>query len=405
MRELCGTGKRRVPSPAIPPFEEDQVKEWARRAGDLGALAELVDAVRGDERFEMLRPTERLLEVSGFRGRLDAASFEWLLESDGRSTRRPPSLHHSMILYEHAGHRQEKALEARCSAVVAELDAERLEALDKADQPSLWGHAGFRAQIGGWIVRDWLAHGRPAGGPREASLRKINGSSRGEPAHRAASPPRELVDYLVGQGLIHAADLVSPEMSRRAQKQTLEGAVIRALCTGSANDPCWEGLANDVVAARSPGPDNTWVRHPVAAIAQVIRDGRGIGSAQRGQLAENGWATFEAAAARHHALLEFRPRREHLPTQQEALPEFELAASLLGSGAVGNAAGLVVAAGGFNRSEVEWWRALWNGIDTCRRRGGVRSVDDRPEVAFAIVEMMVEGLQPSEREAFSKGFG
>ena len=391
MASLC---KRRngsaVPGPAIPPFEQDQLLDLSHRAADLGALAELADAVRADRRFAWLEaPHPLLLQGSRF-SKLSSDTVAWLMETRVLPQPRPLGLEDSALLYRHCGHRAPRALAARVRSVVEALAERPGDALAAAAEPDLWDQPEFLAALAEWMARRGSI---AAMGRDNAAL--IDQEVRGAPARYPAAVPRDLMRGLLASEWTKAANLLSPARATEEQQQSLIDAVIGALGTGADGDRCWGALAAEIGQASAPGR-RAAARHPVARLAEEIRGRRELSREERRTLAERGWDTFDRASRAYPKLVAFMPQEDAI------LPAFELAASMAGPGAAGNAALRVIfgAAGDGGRSSVPWWQALLRGLRGDRRAGGPRGMEDREEVSVALIAQWIGELDGMEQQTF-----
>jgi hypothetical protein len=382
-------GKRRWPW--IPPFEEEQLDALIGRAEDLGALAELAEALRSDESVLSAGTAahDYILPRSRYAANLPSGALGWLLEGRYGSQLPTLSLEHSAFLYQQAGHRTERALEARVRAVANHLAQSPGEALKAAGEPYLWSHGGFLSTVGEWMNRQGSLFeiGR---GPAAWIDEHVDG----EPAPLVRSPSRKLVEDLVEAGLNHAARLLQKELQEEVQKENLIDKVIQALSTARSKDPCWLKLAERVTQVQSVD-DPSAGRHPLALLAERIRSAMDLSREERRLLASSGWRTFELAAHQNPSLMKLPPH------QAMGLPQFDLAASLLGPGALGNAILQVVftAANRSLRDDHKWWRRLLIAMRDFRWYRGAASVDDRPSVALALVFEHLDALATSEQNA------
>jgi hypothetical protein len=379
-----GTGRRRWPW--IPPFEEEQLDALIERAEDLGALAELAEAIRSDESVPWSGQAthEYVLPRSRFAKELPPAALGWLFEDRYRSQLPVLNLDHSAALCRLAGHRADRALEARIRSVAQRLDQVPWNALQEADAPYLWSNGRFLTVVGDWMNRN--------GSLTQIGVdvaRWIDDHIDGEPESPVRSPSQKLVAELVAKRLNRAAWLLQPEFQKIAQQEALADEEIQALLAGSDQAPCWQQLAEKVTQMQAV--DGI---HPLALLAERIRT-QGLSREQRRRLASNGWLTFERAAHANPALMKLPPN------QVPGLPHLDLAASLLGPGALGSAILQIVftAANRGWREDAKWWRRLLCAMRDFRWHRNVMSVDDRQEVALALVIEYLDALSSPERQA------
>lgn len=393
MARLRGvTDKRRWPW--IPPFEEEQLDALITRAEDLGALAELAEALRSDESVipAGMPAHEYILARSRFAQKLAPGALGWLLEGRYGSQLPTLSLEHSAFLYQHASHREARALDARVRSVANRLEQSPGEALKAAGEPSLWSRGEFLTLVGGWMNRK----GSFSQIGKDAAV-WIDQHIEGEPASPVPSPSRKLVGELVAKRLNRAARLLQPEFQRVAQQEALADEEIEALLAGDYQAPCWRELAEKVDRMQKDGSASR-EPHPLSLLAERIRGARGLTLEQRQRLAARGWDTFERVANGNPVLM------KSLLKEFPGLPHFDLAASLLGPGALGKAfltVGLAAANRGW-REDVKWWRRLLTAMRDFKWHRDMASAEDRHEVAMARVSDTLDALSGRELWALSQ---
>lgn len=381
MAELRGDGGlRRQPWPWIPPFEKDQLARFIDRAGDLGALAEIAEAVEADDSAPALTTPvyEFVLQKSGFAQELPANALNWLSDEQWQAKPHPLTLTESKYLFAHSGHREKQAIKARIEAISERLKLNSQEALKAASTPHLWSDGRFLSAVAGWMnERGSLS------AIGDGAAKWIEKQVNGEATRRPRSPSRTLIEELVAAGYECAAGLLDPAMQATAHQETVADFVMEALIKGRVNENCWQRLEDDIKAKRSP--------HPVTVLANRIRRDD-VSFEQREKLAKNGWRTFETVA-------ETYPQLMYTPPQSEDVPVFNLATSLLGPGTLGTAAILVIDTPRNQvwRDNAPWWQCLLRSIRDFRRYDGLRSADDRQGYAIALVRKSVD--VPKERKA------
>jgi hypothetical protein len=383
MAELRGdVGFRRQPWPWIPPFEEDQLARFIDRAGDLGALAEIAEALQSDDSAPALKTPvyEFVLQKSHFAQELPVNGLGWLLNEPWQVKPQPLTLTQSTYLHTHSGHREKQAIKARIESVNEHLQRNSKQALTAADVPDLWSHGRFLSLVAVWMneLGSLSAIGKDA-------VKWIEKQVNGVATQRPRSPSGKLIGELVVAGYERAAALLDPAMQATAHQETVADFVMQALIKGRIHEDCWQRLEDDIKARRSNAP------HPVTVLAERIRRDD-VSFEQREELAKNGWRTFETVA-------ETYPQLMYTSTQSEDLPAFNLATSLLGPGTLGTAAVLVIDTPRNQgwRDSAMWWQSLLRSIHGFRRYDGIRSADDRQDYALALVSKAIDA--PRERKA------
>lgn len=382
MGRICGGGNGALrPWPWIPPFEEDQVGTLIDRAAGLGALARLAVALRGDSfLFPGGSSDVYVLSRSTFAKRLPEGALGWL--TDPMCLSPILDLQQSSYLLQNAGERNEGARRARILSVANSLRLGQVEAaLGAADESKLWGESTFLGRLADWMTRDGALAG--------SSASTIHGYVR-----RAGVEPM-LIAELGQRGSGYEAGHVRPLASAvlaanvKGEPKTLAGTILRALVQAREDDPCWAELAHQL----SPGRQESVNGHPLSEVAATIRH------AGRGPLGYQAWETFERASALRGVLLRHQ-------TGRSILPAFELAASLLEEGSLGNAALLVIFARGSSGylRDIGWWQALLRTLLHWSRRDGIQSAHDRPDTALALITRCLEELEPEAQSAFWQAY-
>ena len=380
---LCANGARRWPW--IPPFEEVQFEELIDRAEDLGALADLAEAVSSEKwpAPDGKPVAEYVLSVVRFRDRLPLGALGWLMDDQSGAGRPALTPEESAYLHRNAGRRAPQALAARAESVAKTLDSDPGAAVRIAGDPSLWSDGGFLTRLADWMNRKGsLAAVTPD------VARAIDEHVAGEPASPPRAPSGALVRELVEARLHRAARLVHREWSNDAHKKTLADEVIRALVTGASGHRCWQQLASKI---ESEGANAE--RHPLGVLAERIRANE-LPSSERRTLATSGWRTFETAGRVNPALL------TALGQEPAIAKVLDFAAAMLPPGALGTAA-LQLTFGLTNRQlreDSQWWRHLVQAMRAWRRPGVVPGVDDREDAAFAL---LFSYLEEPEQHALS----
>jgi hypothetical protein len=376
--------------PWISPFEDEQLTDLIARATDLGALAELVDAV---DREQWSPPdgtpiAEWVRTMSNFKSDVTPGAFAWLIDRRHGRRRDVLTLEQSDSLWKRAGHRRSQALEARIEAVANRFDDDMEGAIAAANEPSLWSDGQFLARVATWVndKRSLSAIGQTA-------LAQLEDRIGGIAASRPASPSLNLVGELVDQGFDRIARLVHPERQAAMRADELSSGVIDAMLTGRVEDPVWPRLVAQLRGQSSEG------RHAFTALAERIREKRRSCPDEWRELSLHGWKTFVAAAGVHPELTNALSTPP-LP-DSSLLPLLEISASILGSGALGSAVlQIVFAARPMWRSDTKCWRGLLQAMRTYRRHGDVASPDDRESAALALVSAHLGAEK--EQDAFKR---
>jgi len=377
--------------PWIPPFEDEQLLDLISRVDDLGALAELADAVTPDRMttHDGKPVSESVLALSDFAKDVSTGAFAWLVERRDGVRREVLSLEQSGSLWTRVVHRKEKALEARIEAVTSLFGQELERALAAADNPSLWSDGRFLAKVAHWVQQCGSVEAIGA-----AALRRIGSRIDGVPDSRPASPSPTLVRQLVEQGFDQVARLLHPERQAAIRADEMSDAIIDAMHANRVEDPAWRRLA-----AKLKELQPVEERHPLTLLASRIHNKRQSSHDEWLDLAQRGWRTFLTAADVHPELTNALMIPPH--PDSPVLPLLRLSDSMLGSGALGTAAlQLVFAAHPVWRSETKCWRGLLQAMRVFARHGDVASPDDRHDAALALIDAQLAEVQ--QRNAFKR---
>jgi hypothetical protein len=377
--------------PWISPFEEDQILDLISRVDDLGALAELADAVTPDRMAEHDGKTvfETVLALSDFANDVSAGAFAWLVERRHGVRREVLSLEQSGSLWTRVVHRKEKALEARIEAVASLFDGEIERALPAADNPSLWSDGRFLARVAQWVHESGSVRAIGA-----TALQRIESRIDGVPDSRPVAPSPTLVRELVEQGFDHVARLLHPERQAAIRADEMSDAIVDAMLSNRVEDPAWRRLAAKLKELH-PAEE----RHPLTILAGRIRNKRQSSHDEWLNLSQRGWRTFLTAADVHPELTNALMIPPH--PDSPVLPLLRLSDSMLGSGGLGTAAlQLAFAARPVWRSETKCWRGLLQAMRVFTRHGDVASPDDREDAALALIDAHLAEAQ--QRNAFKR---
>jgi hypothetical protein len=368
---LRDRGRRRWPW--IPPFEEQQLTQLIAMATDLGGLAELAEAVSQDE--SVPGDGASVLAQSKFAPELTAIAFARLLGDRCGTSAQSLSLAHSAYVCAHAGHRTERALELRIESVAKHLDPDPATAVAAAGNPSLWSDGRFLQRVAEWMSRKGSLEAIGA-----VTAKAIDDRIAGEPASRPSAVAASLVRGLVAGGFNRAARLLDPKRQGEIQSANLTADVVDALINGVSKHPCWRRLGEAVRLAEKTRQEP----HPLATIGEGVRGAR-LSAEERCRLTSHGWQAFEAAGAANPELL--APLQSPPSRAPSLTPLFDLVASILGPGAAGRAAALLVGqvADPAWRDSSSLWRSVLHAMRVYRRHGAIRSADDRDEAAIALL--------------------
>ena len=388
MKRLCsgGLGVRRMLWPAIPPFENQQLDDLCELATDLGALLELAESVDENElSFPLGDPIARyLLVLSDLRGELPEDSLHWLKSTGTVWPIEPPDLtiEQADELCRKAGHLQDRADEAREQAVARAVFEDLGGALDAADRLSLWHTQSFLAKL-----TDRLFSLSSVADLRDENAIRIN--SRVDSALSLnQSHVSDIPAQFVADGRFsNIAEFLRPGIGQQIQTRSLPGRVLDALAEAKPNDPCWKK------AAQPPKGNDIPL---LSLIAFKIRH-QDVNADKWHGIHKNGWRTFMHAIERCDWLL------EPVKDPRAGLPALYLAASLLGDGKMGSAAGRLIRMGrsARYRRDYKWWRALLRALWTSPTGYVFWSADDRPDIALSLISGAVSYLPEAEQKSFN----
>jgi len=385
-----GTPRRHWPW--IPPFEEDQVKDLSEKGSDLIALADLAEALHADSAYLKLgdEPVHRyVLRHSRFKGEQHLDALVWLLPPGLFQGKLPGlDLRRAFLLVKSAGPRVERAQQALLASILQCLkdDDQAPDAIRHAGAvPVFWKSPESLTALAAWMVQ--------RGSVQSISkdlLALINDQVAGEPASYPKKERKNLVKQLTKQGYRNAARLLSPDLAREAEAETLVQSVLEAMTEGSRSHACWKELALALTPGALSGNDGS---NPLSSLAAEIRQ---LPRESWRALGKHGWNTFEAAARDYPKLM------GALPGEPASLPVFDLAASLSEPGGLGMAAlWVVLSPANTYRAQRDWWEALLHGLSTWRRYSTTTGCpEDRRDVAFALLVQLLGSLAPGERQVF-----
>jgi hypothetical protein len=340
-------GSRRWP--AIPPFEEKQFEDLIARAGDLGVLADFVEAVAADS---LALSGDGVLARSRFGKNLPPHALAWLCGDAGRR-RSPLTLSESAYLHAQAGHRAPQALEARIESVADALDRDALDAVNAADQPSLWSNPAFLERVAAW---------------------------------RSSRPPSAIPPEVAKRIDAHLGTRRGADLSQ----VTFADELIAALVSGDADHGAWQQLARKLET-----DGGSAATHPLGLLARRIC-AKDLSRDARDRLAEGGWSTFLTATQTARAPL-------GPPHEIRIAKLYELAAAMLPAGAMGIAALQLsfTVADDKQRVASSWWVSVLRAMHQWKRHDPARSADDSESAAIALLH---SHLEEPERQALSSAF-
>ena len=251
---------------------------------------------------------------------------------------------------------------------------------------NIWRHQPL---VGSEAWPTWQLVVNDLGSISASELEELRRQRQGPPWPRIEGRERDQILSLAARAedlgvVADLHDMAGDEMLSLASR------VVEAMTSGRAEARCWQELTDSLAsgAVGAPGAEQ-----PFGAIAEQIRstlhDPR-----HRTSLTENGWQTFLQASARHPRLL------ASASSTGSPLPALELAWALGPPGARGQSAvRLVVSPGakGFRR-RVDWWQALFHGLE--RLSCEIPSVEDRPDVALALIRHAVDDLESAAQSSF-----
>ncbi len=143
----------------------------------------------------------------------------------------------------------------------------------------------------------------------------------------------------------------------------------------------------------------TIAQYLIGSGRELLAGARGV-PAQKQTCDEVRWSTFAAVLDRDRELLAAEDR------EGGSLPVFDLAAALFETTPAGSlAVRLALTAPERTVRRKAWWRALLRGVDRCRRVGDRTSVEDRPEVARALLCRVRHLLSNEARNACLNALG
>lgn len=345
---------KRFPWPWITPFQDVQLRDLCRLAGnDLGALAELAEGI--DPQRDL-------------RYRFEGSVFEHVLSLADPVLREglPPRVlaflsgpqpavlapREATLLFERMMHRRGLALTGLRRSIEKFLDQDSVAALQAAER--LLSVTDDQGLIG--VLRLW---------------------KKDQPPSKLRGEASALLERLL------PAD---GKVSRTGRGAAALDPAIRALLEGVYKDDCWDKLEREIRSYVSSGLPE---RHPVSRLSEILREAFPVlPQTECEALSLNGWKNF-AQATRLHSLLLRKPVLDGEP-----LPALELAVLLL-QGGPGSAALrlLFLEAARSHAREQSWWDSLVAGFAT------MHQPSDREETALNLIVQSLPDLPDQEAEA------
>jgi hypothetical protein len=353
--DLRTGASKRFPWPWITPFQDVQLRDLCRLAGnDLGALAELAEGIdpQRDLRYRFAGSLfEHVLAQTdpALREGLPAKVLGFLSNPQG-AVLAPGE---AVLLFERTMHRRNQAAAGLRRSIEFFLDRDSVAALQAAEQ--------------------WLSETDDPG-----LIKVLQLWQKEQPPIKLKGEVGVLLEQLVP---------AEGKVSGTGRGTAALDPVIQALLQGSAENGCWKKLAEEV---------NRYVKgartdHPVSRLAADLREVyRHLQPQERQDLEERGWRTFAAAAGGNPALLR-QPRLRSQP-----LPALEVSALLRpreGLGRIALSLASLNAARDHIRQEL-WWESLLAGLACNRWGNGLRDPRDREEAALIVIYQEIPELLP-----------
>jgi len=348
MRRIAGS----FAWPPVTLFEAQQIQQLVRKASDWGALAEIA---------EMWRYEDRRVETLGG---IPSGALSWLRVSPPPSTSLTVDLAQAVL--RNAGHRRRIAednakrfLKTWMSRPEGEALAVAI-ALDWLGEPDIESEI-FRLLLAKSFLNEQLEI-------LESHAAKMSGT------HAKGFDSIELskaVAHYRDQGYPH----LRAAIERAASGGPLYQEAVIALVSGGGVARCWERVAEEAKADRDP-------------VSQLLRPLSALDAAGQASLDQNGWTTFAAACGHHEELIYAYGR---------TVPALVLAAYLRPNddmGAVTN--GLLPHVSRSQMLDGKWWDAVFETMQACPRRDGRPRAGERFEYAATRVLTLANDLFRSD---------
>lgn len=346
VESLAGRGLHdAVAFPAIPLFEDEQVRDLCRLVTNADELALLADAIDAKEDLLTVNPREAGLRcwaaaTPEVRGNLANGAWQWMRQ--GRPAGLPSPEDAATLLPASTPLRSSAVKRLKSAAIECfETSQWVREALALADTFAFWGDPAFAS-----AVRELYARN---GGPELLAPRLAAATV----AEYAASAP------------------VAPAAPRPRE-------LAASLFDGTADAAAWSSLDLETLAAIA--------REMASAEAPA-------------EYEERAWESLRGILERHPRLL--APR-------QGRIAAFDLAAAVRSKTTAGAVAADLIRLAGGHRSNPSWWRALLASLAPAPRRGNLCNAGDRTDRARLAVKLQKRWLTTEEAgamEAAFAGFG
>jgi hypothetical protein len=353
--DLRTGASKRFPWPWITPFQDVQLRDLCRLAGnDLGALTELAEGIDPQRdlryRFEGSLFEHVLAQADpALREGLPAKVLSFLSNPQG-AVLAPGE---AVLLFKRTMHRRNQAAAGLRRSIEVFLDRDPVAALQAAEQ--------------------WLSETDDPG-----LIKVLQLWQKEQPPIKLTGEVGVLLERLLP---------AEGKVSRTGRGVAALDPAIQALLQGSAENGCWKKLAEEI---------NRYIKgartdHPVSRLAAGLREVYPhLQLQERQDLEERGWRTFAAAAGGNPALL----RQPHLRSQP--LPALEVSALLRpreGLGRIALSLASLNAARDHIRQEL-WWESLLAGLACNRWGNGLRDPRDREEAALMLIHQEIPDLLP-----------
>lgn len=341
-------------------------------AVDFGALAELIEFINfvsGPYTSDnIIKITETSYQNSMMASQGQSFAFPsnallYLLRSPPEQSLPALSLEQSLYLYKYAGHRQREALRARMKSVIECFSKDSLKALYAVDNPNLWEYQDFLYELRGLFKKITF----------DKKL-LVELDNKINPNWLAKLPPSRQVDMrneaksIAKDGYKNIAEFLWFGICSEVSREELPKKILESLCQNDSDNQCWVEIetATDNFNVEQ---QNQFI-HPLCSLSVIIYEQN-----LPEQCGLKYWSCFEEAARKHSKLLGY------ISCPQFYLPAFNFVASLFGNGRLAEAAQRIIIIAGPYWDNLIWWQALLYSVRNCRRQNGIRSVDDRIDIA------------------------
>lgn len=355
------------PWPQISLFEEEQLWDVARLCSDLGAVAELAEAVAtGSPDYATV------LGHSRFAGRISASALSYLSQSPHGGAHLQElhiELDEARYLAEKSGNRRTRALAVLIQAIIAVFPERVTQAEVAANEAQLWNEPAFQEQVTLWLAK---RHQRTALLKDLSLLEMLNRHFEKSSIPIAPSNPRlEKLSWLYfDRDLGGLADLLQPD---------LQGRLVRSLLRGDARTSLWKKLIDQVNDSSGVAAEY----HPLLLLAEKITT---IPTLYQSRIQLQGWDVFKTIC-----LSELPGSACFLVQHGNVLPALYLASSLRQDAGIGAVVAGILSLAGVNAfsADPKWWKALLDSMERCRTNIA-QATPDRMEMAQSV---LMEALQ------------